>query len=42
MIEATSKASSFGRGNLGILDGFPCFTVKKPSFVRYNLSALPW
>ena len=41
MIEATSKASSFGRGNLGSLDGVPSFTLKKPSFVKYNLSALP-
>ena len=41
MIEATSKASSFGKGNLGSLDGVPPFTVNKPSFVRYNLSALP-
>ena len=42
MIEATSKASSFGKGNLGSLDGVPSYTLKKPSFVRYNLSTLAW
>ena len=40
-IDATSKASSFGKGNLGVLADFPSFTVNIPSFVKYNLSILP-
>ena len=40
-IEATSKASSFGKGNLGSLDGVPSFTENTLSFVKYSLSTLP-